>query len=374
MEALLKEMKKKSVNNVLWISIILMLVGIGILAVNGSAIRQIFTAIVGCRDLNDIPKTELNNTVAQCEIDIVYDCFAEYKTGNGKVYDYYIIPYGNKNFNLYYIAVHVNANKAKQLDSICDDFWEYYAGNKDTLDKSVSVKGNVRLMNSDERYYYKSWFEEMGYSDEEISEYAVTYVLMDGEYAGNVSSVRLYVMTAAALFLLIVSICIIVKACTGGYLKALKQDFAQLGAYAESRIATDYQNAYVVNKNVRIGRLFTYNATPTAPRAYLNNNMAWAYQHRTKNYTNGIYTGSSYNVIIYPARGTDKMGDIAIKKKLSEQILEFYANNFPHMIVGYSDELRDMYNNDRNRFLSLRYLPAQQPQNDDFDNMNTFIE
>lgn len=366
MEILLKEMRKKSISNILGLAIIFIVLAIGLLIINGTAVFQIFSMIAGCRDLNDIPKKELYNTMAQCDIDMVYDCFAEYETSNGKIYDYYVVPYGNKNFNLNYIAVRVTGNKAEQMDSICDDFWEYYMGNKDTLDKSVFLRGNVRPLSGDELYYYKEWFKEMGYSDEEINEYAASYVLTDGEFAKDVSQLRLYVMTALSLLFFFFAVFWIVKACTGSYLKQLKQDFAQLGAAAESQIITDYQNAYVIDKNIRIGRIFTYNAALISPRAYLNSNMAWAYQHRTKNYTNGIYTGSSYNVMIYPANGTDKLGDIATKKKKSEQILEFYANNFPHMVVGYSEELKDLYNKDRNGFLSLRYLPAQQTQDNYF--------
>ena len=64
-------------------------------------------------------------------------------------------------------------------------------------------------------------------------------------------------------------------------------------------------------------------------------------------------------MLIFEANGTKQIGDIAVKKKVSEQILEYYANNFPHMVVGYSDDLKRLYHNDHNAFLALRYQQAQ---------------
>ena len=354
MEELLKEMKKRSVGNVMPISLILLVAAIVMLAINGSATLQLFAYLTGGKNLDSIPKSEMYDVIASSEINAVYDCFAEYETSSGQIYDYYVIPYGEEGF----IAVRVDESKIDQMDSICDDTWEVILVNSKSLTQTVSVKGNVRVMDGDELYYYKDWFHAMEYSDEEMSEYALNYVLEDGAFANSISPMRLYIMTAISLILIIVAIFMVIKAALGGYLKEIRKDFEQSGL-PESQIVSDYQSANVIGKNIRIGRLFTYNAVPTSPRAYLNKNMAWAYLYRTKHYRNGLYTGSSYNVLIFEANGTKQIGDIAVKKKVSEQILEYYANNFPHMVVGYSDDLKRLYHNDHNAFLALRYQQAQ---------------
>jgi len=359
MEELMKDMKKRSIGNVWWVSLILLLVAGGLLVINGPATFQIFSMLTGGRNLNSIPSSELYNAMAVCEVNMVYDCFAEYESENGKIYDYYIIPYREEEF----IAVRVDESRASEMDGICDDTWEYLMGNSGMHDRTISLKGNVRPMDGDELYYYKDWFTSVGYSGDEMKAYAVNSVLEDGKFAKGASPRQVYLITAVSLLFIIWAAWLLIKACTGGYLKAIRKDLEQLGSLSESQIVSDYQNAYVINKDVRIGRIFTYNAVPTSPRAYLNKNMAWAYLYRTKNYTNGLYTGSSYNVMIYPANGTEQMGDIAIKKKYSDMILEYYANNFPHMVVGYSDELKRLYHSDRNAFLALRYLPAQDTLN-----------
>ena len=42
---------------------------------------------------------------------------------------------------------------------------------------------------------HKDWFHAMEYSDEEMSEYALNYVLEDGAFANSISPMRLYIMT-----------------------------------------------------------------------------------------------------------------------------------------------------------------------------------
>lgn len=354
MEELLKELKKRSVGNVLPIAAVFLVAAIVLLVINGSAALQIFAYLTGGKNLDTIPKSEMYDVIASSEINAVYDCFAEYETSSGKIYDYYVIPYGEEGF----IAVRVDESKIAQMDSICDDTWEVLLGNAKTLNKTVSVKGNVRAMDGDELYYYKDWFHAMEYSDDEMAQYALNYVLEDGAFAGSVSPIRVYLMSAGSLILILWAAGMLIKAMAGGYMKAVRKDFEQSGL-SESQIVSDYQSANVINKDIRIGRLFTYNAIPTSPRAYLNKNIAWAYLYRTKHYRNGLYTGSSYNVLIYEVNGTKQIGDIAAKEKISEQILQYYANNFPHMVVGYSDDLKRLYHNDHNAFLALRYQQAQ---------------
>lgn len=368
MEELLKQLKKKSIHSALIGIIACIVIAAVLFIVNGAAVPQMLDMINGGKNLDELSRGDLYNTIANSEIYAVYDCFAEYETSNGKIYDYYVIPYGEEGDS--YIAVRVNEAKAAELDDICDDTWEYLMGESDTLDRTATVTGNLRPMDGDELYYYEDWFKEMEFSSDEIEEYAVKYVLVDGIFANDISPLRLYGMSAVGLLFFLLAVGMLIKACTGGYLKDIKKDFSQLGTYAENQIASDYQNAYAVNKGILIGRLFTYCVGQTAPRAYLNSNIAWVYQHRTKNYRNGIYTGSSYNIVFYNANDPGMTGEsIGSNKKGCEKILEYYANNFPHMVVGYSDELRNLFRDDRNGFLALRYTQAQPPQDNGFEQM-----
>ena len=139
MEELLKQLKKESIKNVLPVTIILTIVTVVLFMINFAAVPQLFSMFSGGTNLDDIPQTQLFDTIASSEISVVYDCFAEYEDSDGKIYDYYIIPYGEDWEN--YMAVRVKESKAAELDSICDETWEYLMGNDVSLDRTVSVKG-----------------------------------------------------------------------------------------------------------------------------------------------------------------------------------------------------------------------------------------
>lgn len=73
MEELLKEMKKRSVGNVMPISLILLVAAIVMLAINGSATLQLFAYLTGGKNLDSIPKSEMYDVIASSEINAVYD-------------------------------------------------------------------------------------------------------------------------------------------------------------------------------------------------------------------------------------------------------------------------------------------------------------
>ena len=232
MEELLKEMKKRSVGNVWWVTAILVAAAIVMLVINGPAVPQLFSFLTGGKSLQRLSGTELYNQIASSEIDMVYDCFAEYESSSGAVSVYYVIPYGEMGF----IGVCVKEEKADQMDDICEATWEYLSGNAKAPSEFVSVKGNIRPMDGDELYYYKEWFHAMDYSDEEMEEYAVNYVLEDGKFANGISPVRLYLMTAGSLVLIIWGVVFLLKALSGKYLKEIKKDFEQSGIPERARM------------------------------------------------------------------------------------------------------------------------------------------
>ena len=64
MEELLKEMKKRSVGNVWWLTAVLAAFAIGLLVINGPAVPQIFSFLTGGKNLQHLSGTELYNQVA----------------------------------------------------------------------------------------------------------------------------------------------------------------------------------------------------------------------------------------------------------------------------------------------------------------------
>ena len=132
-----------------------------------------------------------------------------------------------------------------------------------------------------------------------------------------------------------------------------------LGDLAQARIPGDYTNAFVVGNRMRIGRIFTYDCSHFLTRAYLNEEIVWVYPHVTTHWINLIFPiGQTFRMILYDIHG--KRFKINGKRALCTQALGFYEAKFPHMVLGYSDELRRLYNRERPKFLALRYNEAKQ--------------
>ena len=80
-----------------------------------------------------------------------------------------------------------------------------------------------------------------------------------------------------------------------------------------------------------------------------------SYQNTTTHRTNGIKTGTSYSVMIW-IDGKKSATVLGMPNEATAQeMLRRINAQFPWVVVGYSEELRKMYNNNRAQFLQLRY-------------------
>lgn len=301
----------------------------------------------GVKQLEELEIDQLEDYVVHVDTNFALDCFAEYgdaDTVTGDItkvdYYYYIIYYKDNK----YIAVAVNPKEAVFLDEICDNTWDNVVGDTDNYEKSYALEGSVTKMSSDIEKYYIEWFEEMGWSEEEIAECAVPYVLHNGWNTDPSGVIFSWVL---AVILMGVSSFILIRALIGGYQRQIKKDFARLGAYADTIVSQDYANAFIVSKRARIGRIFTYDGSQSKGRAYLNREIVWVY--RTE-------AGSSNQVVLWDIQG--KRYAIKAKRRECIQALSFYEAQFPHMVSGYSENLRQMFFKDKARFLALRYNDA----------------
>ena len=89
-------------------------------------------------------------------------------------------------------------------------------------------------------------------------------------------------------------------------------------------------------------------------RAIPNNKMVWAYMNTVTHRTNGIKTGTTYNVQIE----TEGAGSFSIgmdKEQMALDMLQRINETLPWVVVGYSDELKTLYRKNYAEFLSLRY-------------------
>lgn len=168
------------------------------------------------------------------------------------------------------------------------------------------------------------------------------------------------ILLIAGLAILIWGIVRLVKVATGASVNELRKNIAAAG-YTESQIESDYRNALTFEKkeSFRVGRLMSYYISGTNAKAIDNKRIMWAYMHTVEHRRNGIKVGTTYSVMIYDEFCPSGRTYTVDSEATAQNILKKIAGMFPWVVVGYTDELKKLYNKDRNQFLQMRYQACE---------------
>lgn len=168
------------------------------------------------------------------------------------------------------------------------------------------------------------------------------------------------ILLIAGVALLIWGIVRLAKVATGASVNELRKNIAAAG-YTETQIESDYRNAFFFDKkdSFKIGRLMCYYISGTSARAIDNKRIMWAYMHTVEHRRNGIKVGTTYSVMIYDELCPGGRTYTVPNEAAAQGILKKMAEMFPWVVVGYSDELKKLYNKDRSQFLQMRYQACE---------------
>lgn len=355
---MLQELKKKSFKKSLPMAIILIIIGLVLLIWNATSA---FCALFGYAKFEDLRPEKVGGQLVEADINIVYASYLEQGTKNTSTnrttinYVWYIIATGDIYETDYrFLAIRV----PKSLSSDMDAIMKYYTNYGQPASNSLKVTGKVKRFWPDKyyNYYHELFVDDLEWSEQEYKDNTIPYYIdvnlnMDAAKYGYVF------LFAVGIALILWGIIRIIKGATGSSLKRFIYDYQSAGltdTAVESDIATAV--SYTKHNDIRIGRLCTYYGMNSAmPRAIPNSKIMWTYQNTTTHRTNGVPTGTSYSVMIY-ADGVKNAYSISVPNEATAQdILKKMSEIFPWVIVGYSDELRKMFNKDRAQFLQLRY-------------------
>ncbi|WFR56151.1 hypothetical protein QA584_21410 [Anaerocolumna sp. AGMB13025] len=324
-------------------------------AIFGSDALKLFK---GPADLDSLSADELNNTYTKGEIKALYDSFGEYYSKNDDGSDdvqsrYYVVPFGDK-----YYALKVSKRDFGIADKINNETYEYLLGDRETLTTTMAVQGTFTEMDADASDYYYEWFESAGlmegYTPEDFKEVALPYVLTVDQI-GQLDETTLYVILGLIGLVLISVLFLLIKGLSGGYLSSIKKYVkANEGTLSLERLDHDFANAVQV-EHVRIGESFLYFFTGFYAKILNHNDIIWAYLEEITHKTNGIKTGVTKSLIIY----TRKKRKFTISMKSAayvNDVLKVLAQNQPHIVIGYSDDLKKCFNKDFETFVKIPYM------------------
>lgn len=147
---------------------------------------------------------------------------------------------------------------------------------------------------------------------------------------------------------LLLALFLLLRVLSGSLQKQVKEFMSHLDESEKEKLVWDYQNAWRGSRTIRVGTWYTF-VCEDGTSIFRNRDIIWIYpwcekMRYAKNYYFSVYLID-----------TEEPKQIGTKKKDSSKILEYYEKNFPHMVIGCSDEANFYYKNDRNQFLNLRY-------------------
>lgn len=342
-----ESLKKKSLKSSLVLTIIFAVIGIA-LTVNFAV--GTWYVVTGYVSFVELAPDEISNQWVALELKDNWGSFAETTETNSKTHIsktinlYYVILTGDDYSEDYrYMAVNVPTDYEKRMDQM--------AGNR--YSDPIFLSGRIRKMDDEIYKYFKEYMLDGGLTEEQFEEYTLPYYIKvyPNETTENVGTVVAFLF---GIVLIILAVMRLVKAVNGGYLKQLKEDISSIGI-SETSAESDWNSSVEICKDVKVGRLFTYYMEGSKPRAIPNSKILWSYQNTTTHRTNGIKTGTTYSVMIW-VDGWKSASNIGVPNEATAQaMLKCFAAQFPWVVLGYSDELRKMYNKDRAQFMQLRY-------------------
>lgn len=346
-------LKKTSIKNCLIITVVCLLAGGALIAWQG---KGAFYAATGYKNFESLEPEEIKGQLVEAHIKENFSYYLEEyeqdkNTGRRTTkFLYYLIWTGDDDAEDYrYMTIKVPVSYRSRMDDMAEAYQNGVAV------EPITFHGEIKKLDDEEYEYFNDTFTSLGWTAQEIAEGTLPYYI--NVYASKASmdgiAIVLCVVGAAlAVFGLVRGI----KAFTGGYLKKIKEDISSAGC-TEASAESDFNSApaYTKKGDLRVGRLFTYYVAGPCPRAIPHGKILWAYQNTVTHRTNGVKTGTTYNVLVYVDGQKNPVTLDVPDETVAQDILQRYMSILPWVVVGYTDDLKRMFNKDRSAFLNLRY-------------------
>lgn len=351
---MLAELKKKSIMRAIPLVLLFVIAGGVLFAAEFSNIRSLLRGHVKFETL--LPDEINGDLIVEASINANFGAYMEEYSKNTKTNVtrttdiYYVIWTGDDDSEDYkYMGIKVPASYGGQMDRMAEATYNY------EMSDTIYFTGAVNKMSSEEYQYFREYFQESDWTDEEIDEYTLPYYISVGALTGGAAT-SAYVIFGIGIALIVLGVIFLLYALTGGDVKAFQKEAATLGM-SEMELEAEYAGARVMiqKDNLRIGRRLIFYMTGRRTRVIVNDKIVWAYQQSTTHRTNGIKTGTTYEILVYllnekKARRINVPGE-----EKAGEVLQYMYENIPTAVVGYTDELLSLFNKDYQGFLNLRY-------------------
>lgn len=362
-----ESLKKIAFKKVLFSSIVMIIIGVALIIWMG---KEALGAITGYTDFYDLAYDEYSNQLVEIDLQINLGSFIKETetttrrngSSSTKTTHYYYATFTGD--GEYLVALRVPAKYSSEMKKVEDYTWDEGPA------ASITLYGEVKKIGSEDRGYFQKWIKSFVGEDAVFEDWAIPYYInIVDKTATDVMGCLLTVIGFVLIIIAIIRIC---GAASGSTLKKLRSDLAAAGL-TEATAESDYNSAVTFSKGAQlsIGRQCIYYMSGSTPRAIPTTQLTWSYQTTTTHRRNGIKTGTTYSILFYINGEKNAVTYPVPNEATVQEALRQISARFPWVVVGYTDDLKRMYNRDRDQFMNLRFNTVEHiPVEPGFDNVN----
>lgn len=357
-----EQLKKNSVKKSLAPAILLLVIG---LLLGGFQIPNVIALLKGHQQFEELTPYEIkSNMIVDVDLSVNLGAFIEEWEENTtthvtKTTDmWYVIwtGYEDDMDDYRFMGIKVPASEISKMDAMCDAYYygEYF--------EPIRYSGTIQKMDKEELSYFEDFFLESGMTEAEMEDWLLPYYINVGALTGG-SAITVWVFVVIGLILIAIGVLILILAMSGSKLKTFKKEMEAMGI-SENEVEYEYESSREFGKgtDIRIGRRLIFYMMGSTPHVLLKDKLVWAYQNTTTHRTNGIKTGTTYSVVLNTIeKKTVHLGVASEAQAMN--ILQYISQDMPWAVVGYSDDIRRLYNGDFQNFLQMLYYKVKNGQN-----------
>lgn len=358
---MLEELKKKSIKNERVSLIVCVTIAIALIAVFA---KETILLIKGPTSFESLTNEDITaGKYVEATVWFSLGCFEEdytkYKNSNKKTTNWfhYVIQTEDRN-NLGYMGIRLPVKEEEPMNLVVDNSFRILMNDyPENYDYEQVYTGAITKMEDVQYKNMLKFFDSTDYSEEELRKYCLPYYIKEG-YVVRHQKELVILAEVVGFVLLLFCVFYYLRIRAGKKQRHLVKTIQKDGEGAMEAAQIDYMAGKDFAKDTKIGKLYTYYWRKKCTYAVKNSELVWAYLHKTTHTTNGVKTGTSYEVILYDK--DKKAHHIGMNNEASaNSILEYLGNTFPHILVGYDDEIYRLFRKDFNTFLDLRYHQAE---------------
>lgn len=363
---MLKEFKKISFKKVMPGIIIMMVISCILLGIWG---RDVITLVKGPVPFESLAMEELDGQYVTLDLNLTFGDFMEEITTTKNKYGstvsrksshkYYVIligglePYmADSDLWFQYMGIEIPSKYYDKMESVIKNSYKFFDSyDKLDLRTSITLRGEIRPMDDKMLRYYKNFFTQSDYTEEEFDSCCAPYYIAVNELStGPIFNSCIF--TGIGILLLFISIYMLIKALTGGYQKAMIKALSAGGDMNLQMADSDYQTSRGIRRDIKIGKQYLFSTVNAKTLAIRLDKLIWAYTHETQHKKYGRTVNTTYMIMLY----TDdkKKESISIPTKEDCQaILHHLSDSNPGIIIGYTEQLMNLYQKNYSEFIRL---------------------